>query len=124
MKLVILICLVSLLFLPSVIANADDMSDPTYGNGLFVALSSCPIPSGASFGKENGTDHEVHDCMQALGYIRGVADTLNIAPVGVTYGQDFDIVYTYLKNHVNQRQRLSVGLIREALVEAFPPASK
>src|SRR6266853_3148663 len=39
-----------------------------------------------------------------LGYIRGVVDTLpTYRPAGVTYGQDFEIIYAYLKNHVNQR---------------------
>jgi hypothetical protein len=75
-----------------------------------------------SFGKEHSSDDDRHDCLHAAGYIIGVIDALPILiPEGVTYAQEWDIVYAYLKNHVNQRQGFSVGLIRVALVEAFPP---
>jgi hypothetical protein len=59
--------------------------------------------------------------MVATGYIMGVVDALGLTPVSVTYGQDFEIIYAYLKNHLNQRQRSSLSLIRDALAEAFPP---
>jgi hypothetical protein len=54
----------------------------------------------------------------------GVVDALKLGPDDVTYGQEFDITYAYLKNHVNQRRRKSVELIRDAIMEAFPPAKR
>jgi hypothetical protein len=104
----------------ALIASASGTDPLSYGNGLCNALSSCPVTPGASFGKEKATDDEFHDCLQATAYIRGAADVLNVTPPGVRYGQDFEIVYAYLKNHVNQRQPLSAELIRDALLEAFP----
>jgi hypothetical protein len=122
-KLVLLICAMLLILFPST-ANTTPVWPLSNGNGLFSALSRCPVTSTSSYGKENGNDDDWHDCLQASSYIIGVVDALDLTPSGVTYGQDFEIVYAYLKNHVNQRQRLSVELIHEALVEAFPPRDK
>jgi Ssp1 endopeptidase immunity protein Rap1a len=120
MRLVLLICAASLL-LPSTASANNDILDFSHGSGLFSALSHC-AKSSSSFGKEHPSQDDLYDCFEALGYIRGVVDALPFSrPEGVTYGQDFEIVYAYLKNHVNQRQRLSVELIRDALLEAFPP---
>jgi hypothetical protein len=117
MKLILLICAASFLFLSTGTANATP--DLSHGNGLFSALSGCPPTSDSAFGKQNFSEGEFHDCLQAFGYIKGAVDVLRLTPDGVEYGQEFDIIYTYLKTHVNQRQRLSPGLIRDALLEAF-----
>ena len=116
-----LICAASLLLFPSTV-SADDDVDLKYGNGLYSALSRCPVSAAAPYGKENGSDEDFHECIQATSYIRGVVDTLTAyRPAFVTYGQEWEIVAAYLKNHVNQRQRRSVDIIREAIVKAFPP---
>jgi hypothetical protein len=116
MKLALSVCVGLLLFLPSTSGATNDPPDIGYGNGLFSELSSCQ-----RFGKEHPSEDDWRDCFEASGYIRGVIDALPAyRPDGVTYGQEFEIVYLYLKNHVNQRQRTSVSLIVDALVEAFP----
>ena len=91
---------------------------------MFVALSGCPLTTLTPFGKTGFSEDEWHDCLHATGYVKGVDDALDLAPAGVTYGQVYEIVYTYLKNHINQRQRQSVGLIRDALTEAFQSPNK
>jgi hypothetical protein len=122
MRLALLVCAASLLLLPSTASANNDVSDISHGNGLFSALSRCSANTTASFGKQHPSDDDFHDCLEAMGYVRGVVDTLPFSrPDGVTYGQDFEVVYAYLKNHVNQRQRRSVDIIRDALLEAFPP---
>jgi hypothetical protein len=122
MKPVPLVCATSLLLFPSIASANDDITDISHGDGLFSALSRCAANSTMSFGKENSSDDDFHDCLHATSYILGVIDAFPISiPKGVTYAHEWDIVYGYLKNHMNQRQRFSVGLIREALVEAFPP---
>jgi hypothetical protein len=120
MKFALLICAALLLFFPSTVSANDDV-DLSHGNGLLSTLSRCPA-SGASYGKEHASEDDFHDCLEGLGYMRGVVDALPLSrPEGVTYGQVFEIIYTYLKTHVNQRQRRSVDIIRDALLEAFPP---
>lgn len=125
MKLALLVCAASLLLVPSgwgAPQATGGNAAVQRGNGLFSALSGCPITDTSStYGKERGTVEDFENCLLATGYIRGVVDALDLTPDSVTYGQDFEIIYAYLKKHVNQRQRLSVGLIRDALVEAFPP---
>lgn len=131
MKLVVLICAASLLFLIPSIASAEGAGDLSHGNSLFAALSSCPATNTSSYGKEHSSDADFHDCIFAKGYIKGAIEAMTFAaqdslsiPAGVTYGQEYEIIYIYLKNHVNQRQQLSVYLIRDALVEAFPPPNR
>ena len=112
----------SLLLLPSTANSNDDSPDITHGNGLLSSLSHCG-KSNSSFGKDHPSDDDFNDCFKALGYIMGVVDALPFSrPDGVMCGQDFEIVYAYLKNHVNQRQRRSVDIIRDAILEAFPPS--
>lgn len=124
MKLALLVCAASLSFVPSGWGAAQAVGSATIqtGNGLFSALSGCPkTDTSQSYGKEHVTHEDFQNCMVATGYIMGVVEALKLTPESVTYGQDLDVIYAYLKNHVNQRQRLSVGLIQDALAEAFPP---
>jgi hypothetical protein len=123
MRLVLVICAASLFLTATASANDDITADISHGNGLFSALSRCPAISTTSFGKEHSSEDDWRDCLHATGYITGVVDALTLyRPEDVTHGQDFEIVYAYLKKHVDQRQRPSVGLIRDALVEALPPS--
>jgi Rap1a immunity proteins len=124
MKLALLVCAAALSLVPSGRGAAGGSGTILTGNGLFSALAGCPkSDTSQSYGKalNHFTHEEFENCMVATGYIMGVVDALGLTPVSVTYGQDFEIIYAYLKNHLNQRQRPSLSLIRDALAEAFPP---
>jgi hypothetical protein len=99
MKLALSMCVGLLLLLPSTSGATNDPPDIGYGNGLFSELSSC-----RAYGKEHP---------------RSMRSQFTDPMVLRTDGSE--IVYLYLKNHVNQRQRTSVSLIVGALAEAFPP---
>jgi hypothetical protein len=70
-----------------------------------------------------------------LGYISGVFDTIMVmqaggyfpelcVPNGVTNGQVRDVAYQYTKNNPKERHDLGSVLMVDALMDAFPCASK
>jgi hypothetical protein len=125
MKIALLICAASFLF-PSTATSANeyDLTNVARGNGLFSALSRCPANGGTAFGKDHWDKIDWQDCVHAISYTEGAIDTWNSLgvqiPGGVSQAQKLDIVYAFLKIHANVRQRQSVNIIYDALVEAFP----
>jgi Rap1a immunity proteins len=71
------------------------------------------------------TKQEVYNIGWCQGLVSGVADaTQNAGLIGIQRGQMVRIVQKYLVDHPEKLSLSAVFLVREALVKAFPMATK
>lgn len=92
----------------AIVVSAASNAQPWTGNDLLARLQS----------DEHGPR------MAALGYVRGITDTLQgeifCPPDGVTYGQAYDVVSNWLVMNAAQRHRGAGPLTVIALASTWP----